>query len=243
MNVLVIGDSCKDIFVYGNIDRMSPEAPVPVIVPVYQKENAGMAGNVAANLESLGANVELITNTEQIKKIRFVDERYNHMVLRVDEGDKCERITNTDLSYSDYDAVIISDYCKGFLTKEDIERISQACQCPTFLDTKKSLGNWCRAIDYIKINNFEYERNRQNIENSAFLKEKIITTQGKRGCVFKREIFPTQEVPVKDVSGAGDTFISGLVVEYIRTRNIRKSIEFAQQCTTKVVQKTGVATI
>jgi sugar/nucleoside kinase (ribokinase family) len=105
------------------------------------------------------------------------------------------------------------------------------------------LGDWCSAIKYIKINNFEYERNLQNIQNKPFLKEKIITTQGKRGCVFKREVFPTQEVPVKDVSGAGDTFISGLVVEYIRTKDIRKSIEFAQQCTTKVVQKTGVAII
>ena len=57
------------------------------------------------------------------------------------------------------------------------------------------------------------------------------------------ETFPTQEVPVKDVSGAGDTFISGLVVEYIKTRDIKKSIEFAQQCTTLVVQKTGVATV
>lgn len=243
MNILVIGDSCRDIFVYGSIDRMSPEAPVPVIVPEYQKENAGMAGNVAANLKSLGANVTLITNKQEIKKIRFVDERYNHMVLRVDEGDKCERISNVNLDYSDYDAVIISDYCKGFLKEEDIEYISENCLCPTFLDTKKSLGDWCNKIDYIKINNFEYERNKTNIINNKILKDKIITTQGKRGCVYRQEIFPTQEVPVKDVSGAGDTFISGLVVEYIKTRDIRKSIEFAQQCTTQVVQKTGVATV
>lgn len=243
MNILVIGDSCRDIFVYGSIDRMSPEAPVPIIVPEYQKENAGMAGNVAANLKSLGANVILITNKQEIKKIRFVDERYNHMVLRVDEGDKCERISNVNLDYSDYDAVIISDYCKGFLKEEDIEYISENCRCPTFLDTKKSLGDWCNKIDYIKINNFEYERNKTNIINNKILKDKIITTQGKRGCVYRQEIFPTQEVPVKDVSGAGDTFISGLVVEYVKTRDIRKSIEFAQQCTTQVVQKTGVATV
>lgn len=243
MNILVIGDSCRDIFVYGSIDRMSPEAPVPIIVPEYQKENAGMAGNVAANLKSLGANVILITNKQEIKKIRFVDERYNHMVLRVDEGDKCERISNVNLDYSDYDAVIISDYCKGFLKEEDIEYISENCLCPTFLDTKKSLGDWCNKIDYIKINNFEYERNKTNIINNKILKDKIITTQGKRGCVYRQEIFPTQEVPVKDVSGAGDTFISGLVVEYVKTRDIRKSIEFAQQCTTQVVQKTGVATV
>lgn len=243
MNILVIGDSCRDIFIYGSIDRMSPEAPVPVIVPAYQKENAGMAGNVAANLKSLGVNVTLITNKQEIKKIRFVDQRYNHMVLRVDEGDKCERISNVNLDYSNYDAVIISDYCKGFLKEKDIEYISENCLCPTFLDTKKILGDWCNKVDYIKINNFEYERNKANIINNKILKDKIIITQGKRGCVYNQEVFPTQEVPVKDVSGAGDTFISGLVVEYIKTRDIRKSIDFAQECTTLVVQKTGVATI
>ena len=57
------------------------------------------------------------------------------------------------------------------------------------------------------------------------------------------ETFPVEEVSVKDVSGAGDTFLSGLVVEYIKTNDIRKSIKFAQECTTKVVQQTGVTTI
>ena len=50
-------------------------------------------------------------------------------------------------------------------------------------------------------------------------------------------------MPVKDVSGAGDTFISGLVYEYVKSGDIEKSIKFAQECTTIVVQKTGVATI
>ena len=45
------------------------------------------------------------------------------------------------------------------------------------------------------------------------------------------------------MSGAGDTFLAGLVVEYIKTEDIRRSIVFAQKCTTEVVQKHGVATI
>ena len=53
----------------------------------------------------------------------------------------------------------------------------------------------------------------------------------------------TEEVSVKDVSGAGDTFISGLVVEYVKTKDIKKAINFAQECTTKVVQQIGVVTI
>ena len=75
------------------------------------------------------------------------------------------------------------------------------------------------------------------------LEEKLITTQGSRGCKYMDKMFPTQEVPVKDVSGAGDTFLAGLVVEYVKTKDIVKSIKFAQECTTIVVQKHGVATI
>tara|TARA_R100001591_G_scaffold118465_1_gene141471 strand:+ start:408 stop:1139 length:732 start_codon:yes stop_codon:yes gene_type:complete len=243
MKILVVGDSCKDIFVYGSISRLSPEAPVPVIVPMHQKENPGMASNVAANLIALGADADLLTNTKQIKKIRFVDERYNHMVLRVDEGDKCERISNVDIDYSQYSAVIVSDYCKGFLEIEDIVHISKKSTCPVFLDTKKDLGSWCSAVDYIKINNFEYEKNKHNIKLNPELINKTIITQGKNGCVFKERRYLTQEVPVKDVSGAGDTFISGLVMKYVQTNDIEKSIKFAQECTTIVVQKTGVATI
>ena len=92
MRILVVGDSCLDTFIYGDIDRIAPEAPVPVIKPKYKKENPGMAANVVANLKSLGAEVDLITNSTLIKKIRFVDERYNQMVLRVDENDFCNRI-------------------------------------------------------------------------------------------------------------------------------------------------------
>jgi hypothetical protein len=44
-------------------------------------------------------------------------------------------------------------------------------------------------------------------------------------------------------SGSGDTFLSGLVVEYARSKNIESAINFAQECTTVVVQKKGVSTI
>ena len=37
MKILVIGDSCKDVFVYGTIERLAPEAPIPVIKPLFQK--------------------------------------------------------------------------------------------------------------------------------------------------------------------------------------------------------------
>ena len=245
--VLVVGDSCTDVFVYGKVERLCPEAPVPVINPTHQTENGGMSKNVISNLKSLGCDTQLISNLNSIKKIRYVDERSNQMVLRVDENDSCDRISLDDLNYisqfnNNYDAVIISDYCKGFLEETDIQYICKKCN-NVFVDTKKQLGEWILEADYIKINEFEHKKNFERIPNYPSMVNKLIITQGKKGCTFKDKMFPTEEVPVKDVSGAGDTFLAGLVYEFIKTKDIEKSIKFAQKCTTKVVQKHGVSTI
>ena len=243
MKILVIGDNCVDIFRYGKITRIAPEAPVPIIVPERETSNPGMAGNVVANLKALGAEVEFITNKTEIRKIRYVCSKYNHLLLRVDENDTCEKIDIVSFKTGVFDAVVISDYCKGFLTEEDIEIISKSFDCPIFLDTKKILGKWAYNIDFIKINYHEYEYNKEVLENNLILKNKTIVTRGKYGCEYQGKNFPTVDVPVKDISGAGDTFIAGLVVEYIRSKMIEPSINFAQECTTTVIQKSGVSTI
>ena len=87
MNILVIGDSCIDEFIYCDIERICPEAPVPVLKPTKSKYNRGMASNVVENLKALGAKVDLITNIESIKKTRYVDNRSGQMVMRVDKND------------------------------------------------------------------------------------------------------------------------------------------------------------
>ena len=97
MKVLVIGDSCTDIFIYGDIERICPEAPVPVIKVTHKTKNRGMAENVVANLEALGCEVDIITNPNDIKKIRYVDNRSNQLVLRVDKHDYCDKIGSEEL--------------------------------------------------------------------------------------------------------------------------------------------------
>jgi len=244
MKVLVIGDSCTDVFRYGKVTRIAPEAPVPIIVPERETENPGMAGNVVANLKALGAEIDFITNKTEIRKVRYVCSKYNQLILRVDENDTCERISNPEIDIFKYDAVVFSDYCKGFLTENDIEHISSFfLDTPTFLDTKKILGEWAHNINFIKINYHEYERNMEVLNSDVILKDKTIVTRGKYGCDYQGKNYPTIDVPVKDVSGAGDTFLSGLVIEYARSRDINKAIKFAQECTTVVIQKSGVSTI
>ena len=245
MKFLVIGDSCVDIFRYGKVNRLAPEAPVPIIIPETETSTPGMAGNVVRNIEALGHKVDFITNVDEIKKIRYVCSKYNHLLLRVDENDSCQPVTQKILDrikWSNYDAVIISDYCKGFLSEQDIEWIS-AKDHLVFLDTKKILGDWAYDIDFIKINYSEYENNSYILSKDNILADKTIVTKGKHGCTYQKIDYPTKEVSVKDVSGAGDTFLAGLVVEYARSRDIKSAINFAQECTTIVVQKTGVSTI
>ena len=251
MNILVIGDSCDDVFVYGVIERMSPEAPVPVLQPTNKTSNGGMSKYVYNNLKALDVQTTLITNKEKIIKTRYVDEGYNQMVLRVDTNDKCRQIDealrmnicNNQYQNKTYDAIVISDYCKGFLTKSDIESICKS-NTNVFLDTKKELGDWIKFANFIKINNYEHRRNLKYITNNLVnLKEKLIMTRGKYGCIFDGKTFEVDEVLVRDVSGAGDTFLAGLVVEYLRTNDIVKAIHFAQKCSTIAVQKHGVSVV
>ena len=140
-----------------------------------------------------------------------------------------------------YDAIVISDYCKGFFTESDIKVISNNNK-NVFLDTKKILDDWCIGCDYIKINHIEFEKTKHTIERLDLYKQLIITHSDK-GCEYQDKMHPVERVNCKDMSGAGDTFISGLVTEWVRTKDIHEAINFAQECATKVVQKLGVCTI
>ncbi len=254
MNVLVIGDSCKDVFIYGDAVRLSPEAPVPVLNPLNEISNDGMAKNVVNNVEALQSNVYSITNKNSIRKVRYVDYKSNQLVLRVDEHDYCDRILKKNVTCIKnnihfvmgntikIDAIIVSDYCKGFLEEDDIQFICENNN-NVFVDTKKELGEWINSATYIKINSLEYEKNTKFFINNNAILDKTIITKGNEGCLFQGKIYPTEDVQVKDISGAGDTFIAGLVVEYIRTTDIVKAIHFAQECTTIAVQKHGVSVV
>ena len=197
--------------------------------------------------------VYTLTNESGIIKTRYVENRSGQMVLRVDEHDYCERvkiknlqgITNNQYKYyglggtiKNLDAIIVSDYCKGFLEESDIEHICKYNK-NVFVDTKKKLGEWIKDADYIKINELEYKKNYELLSDTEF-EEKLIVTLGSKGCRYKGVEYPVKEVPVKDVSGAGDTFIAGLVRGYLDSNNIYEAIKFAQKCTNVVVQQHGV---
>jgi bifunctional ADP-heptose synthase (sugar kinase/adenylyltransferase) len=242
--ILVIGDTCKDIFVYCHCERLCPEGPVPVLDVIERVESYGMAGNVARNIESLGAPVELITNPTKdlITKTRHVEKKTNHLFHRIDDGPKIEGIKDIEaIDFSKYNAVIISDYNKGFLNEFAIKYISHKHPL-TFLDTKKKLGSWAYYVSFIKINRKEYSLTKDEIAKFG-LEDKVIQTLGDGGCSYQGVTYPVQPVEVKDLSGAGDSFLAALVVKYLEDFNIGKALVAANEAATIVVQKQGVSVI
>lgn len=244
MKILVIGDSCKDVFIYGTANRLCPEAPVPVFIPKRKTETGGMAANVYENIESLSVDVDLITNSEPITKTRYVEEKTNHQIIRVDsDASKSNRVEGLEhIPYSDYCAVIISDYNKGFLEYDDIEFICSKHDI-VFIDTKKIVNEKMLGAKFIKINEHEYEN---NIAAGQYFKEfydKLIVTMSGKGCKYMEKEFNVQEVEVRDNSGAGDSFISALAIEYCRSKDIDSSIVYANQCATIAVQHKGVTKV
>ncbi len=155
MIVTIIGEICFDIFVYGEVKRMCPEAPVPILTNLSLDTNMGMAGNVRRNILSYNPSYEtrLINQKQTIRKTRYVDEKTNHMFLRVDEGDddvdklvltpeKVEEIIESDI-------VIVSDYNKGFLDEKTIVKIGKMSKF-SVIDTKKTISeDIIESFDFI----------------------------------------------------------------------------------------------
>lgn len=243
MRIAVIGENCNDIFIYGDCNRLSPEAPVPVMIPIETKENLGMSGNVVKNIEALSdARIVHICQTEVIKKTRYVDKKSNHMFLRVDEGES--NIQTLDLNISktnailNSDIVIVSDYDKGFLTDETIKKIGSIAKL-SILDSKKKLSKEIiESYTFVKLNELEYKQNIQFKEC-----KNIITTLGSKGAQFDGKIYPSPSPKETiDVSGAGDTFTASFILKYFETKNVETSIIFANEMASVVVSKRGVAT-
>jgi bifunctional ADP-heptose synthase (sugar kinase/adenylyltransferase) len=242
--VLLIGEQCDDIFIYGDTPRLSPEGPAPVFIPKREVFNGGMGMNVMKNLMALDIDVDFEHQQSPITKTRHIHESSNTLLLRIDEEKNIDNIGDRlpKLDFWDYPMVVVSDYNKGFLTEEDIAYI--AYKHPnTICDTKKKLGEWCKDLRFIKLNRTEFENNKEFIEENDWILEKLIITLDKDGCMYNGTTYPTEQVEIMDISGAGDTFVAGFVKMFLDTEDVPQSIQFANRCSAQVVQKRGVTTI
>ncbi len=242
--ILLIGDSCLDRFHYGSCTRLSPEAPIPILVHKTTKEVGGMVINVKNNLEAFGSKVKVdcLTNSEEIIKERFIDEASGQHILRFDSGEK-KKVSPVNLlsekikNISRYDLLIISDYDKGFVTPTAAKRLCEICAThgiPIFVDTKKKEIT-CYEGSIVKVN----EKEQSNFKK-PFPKHQLIITRGAHGATWNGRNYPTRTEQVADVSGAGDTFLAVLSYKYIRNKkDIDSAIKCANIAASYVVSKSG----
>lgn len=229
--VILIGDCCDDIYQYGSVDRISPEFPVPVFLPKRKETKGGMALNVENNLTALGISCISYFGSKSTKT-RLIDEKSNHHLLRIDNDVVSQPLSSAIISDNCADAIVISDYDKGFISYELIEDIEKKFDVPIFLDTKKKdLKRFKRAV--VKINDSEYSARTSDCEN-------LIVTRGANGVQYKDKTFSVPALKVFDVCGAGDTFLSSLTYKYIETRDMNLAIEFAIMASSITIQHIGV---
>tara|TARA_R110001592_G_scaffold247149_1_gene509175 strand:- start:644 stop:1381 length:738 start_codon:yes stop_codon:yes gene_type:complete len=243
MKIVVIGETCVDKFIYCEINRLSPEAPVPVLQPLTTENNAGMSGNTVANIKALAPDSQVIhfSNLKQITKTRYVEKKTNHMFLRVDEGDNNIEPFKWSDDYKQFleeaDIVIVSDYDKGYLTDNHLIKIASHSKL-SILDSKRELfKSISNSFDFVKLNEEEWA------SNNSLNPKNIIVTLGSKGSMYMGEIFPSNNPQETiDVSGAGDTFTAAFALSYATAPSVPNAINYANKIASKVVSKRGVKT-
>ena len=232
MKVLLIGDSCEDRYFYGDVKRLNPEAPVPILEYKRGVTSKGMAWNVRENLISFGVEVYISNHQEKIIKTRYIDEKSNQQILRSDEEPD---ITPLPYEFPDewksaYDALVISDYDKGFITQPKLFELSNWFEGPVFIDTKKICipGN-----AFIKVNESEFKK------ITHFIPDNMIITKGGEGTEYQGKLYPAEKVNVFDVVGAGDTFLAALTYGYLKYGTIEKAIPLANKAAAVAVSHRG----
>ena len=255
MKIVVIGESCTDRYIYGDCKRLCPEGPVPVFSPLNVVEQRGMAANTFHNLENMVTrpdSVELITNFQGAHgsiKTRYIDNKTNQILLRIDENDTCNGIGRLmdqveSMSKGDYkiekcDVVVVSDYCKGFLSNQDLVDIGNMFEL-SILDTKRPLTqSVLDAYNFVKLNEHEFKQNIEVVLTNNGL-DKCVITLGVEGVKFLNDVFPpSKKIQTFDVSGAGDVFTAAFSYSIAGGFSVGDSIATAQNCCIKVIQHRG----
>lgn len=241
MKVLVIGDVIIDRYIYGTANRLSPEAPVPVVQHQTTFDRSGGAGNLYENLKSLGVDVELLdlSHPKCIKTRVFCD---GHYVTRIDQDyqtdgyDVLEAVESKN--FSQYEYVVLSDYAKGVLyyAKEIIAHINKF-GCKVIVDPKRQASAYQGAW-LVKPNEKEYEellfnKWQGNIITTRASKSVNAIIDGK-----KYSVIP-QQVEVSDVTGAGDCFLAAFVYALTIGKDIATCLEMATDAATESVKHVG----
>jgi len=245
--IVILGDIMLDQYIIGKVSRISPEAPVPVVEITSENYCLGGAGNVAHNLEALGAEyllVGVIGDDNSGKKI--LEKVKDRRGIFIDEKRPTIVKTRIIAHHQHVEDLL------GFTTKNNI---------PVFVDPKVEHFNFYSPITLITPNQFEVEGilnrkiyNNEEIESagreilSKISCEYLIITRGEKGMsVFIKDNrvvhIPTVAKEVYDVTGAGDTVIATASLSLLSGADILESAILANYAAGIVVGKLGTATV
>ena len=291
INILVVGDLILDKYLWGDVERISPEAPVPVVDVKKETVNLGGACNVAWNISALEGNVYIagvIGKDENGKILEFLLKEKNinpilikdssrpttektriiavsQQLMRIDREDRSklsgdilvELIERIDGIIENVDAVIVSDYGKGVITRELMDYLLKINK-PIFVDPKPSNVDLYNKITIMTPNKKEaYALAKLNSDTSVervgkFLMEKLqmdqlLITLGAEGMMLFTEEgiakIPAKAKKVFDVTGAGDTVISVLALSKSAGGTWEESASLANYAAGYVVGEIGTAVV
>ena len=241
MKVLVLGDVIIDKYIYGTSTRISPEAPVPVITYIEEKETRGGAGLVYENLKNLGVDVDMFETPGQVSvKTRIICD--GHYITRIDDDKSAKgmevlkQVQETD--FSKYDYVVLSDYNKGVLDEaKDIIAHINKYNCKVIVDPKENAwfyeNAWLVKPNYNEFHDLGFDEWQGNIITTNAGEEVIAHIDGKN-----YEI-PVDNLEVADVTGAGDCFLASFVYALTKGYDYEKAIKVAVRGSTESVKHAG----
>jgi D-beta-D-heptose 7-phosphate kinase/D-beta-D-heptose 1-phosphate adenosyltransferase len=273
LRILVYGDVMLDEYVHGVIERISPEAPVPVLRETNCEYRAGGAANVAANVAALGAQVTLVApvaadqrgdilwkvvadsvkthfvtaSSVTTRKTRFVAQR-GHYALRVDQDGELTNeaavVKTLDWITSGFDAIIVSDYAKGAVTLGTMQALRAKC-VPIFVDPKQSDWSLYSGALYFTPNEKEWGDAMACRVSGAL---GVLITRAERGMSFMSCGMTTTTCPavaqaVADVTGAGDTVIAAFTCAVTASNDPVDAMRFANAAAGVAVSKSGTAAV
>jgi len=246
MKVLVIGDVIIDKYIYGTSERLSPEAPVPIVKHLREVETLGGAGLVYENLKSLGVDVTLMESDHGYRSVKTRVICDGHYVTRIDDDKRAsgDAVLADVLSndFSQYEYVILSDYDKGVLDKslEIIEHINKF-NCKIIVDPKE-YANQYKDAWLVKPNYKEFDK-----FGFTYWQSNIITTKAGDNVVATIDNInyniPVEPVEVSDVTGAGDCFLAAFVYGLTKQYNYKRCLELAVKGSREAVKHVGTHTL
>ena len=291
--VLVVGDLILDRFLWGRVERISPEAPVPVVEVTRESTMPGGAANVACNIAALGGRATVLgamgddQAAEQMHElmrehaIECIDVRddrpttqktrviaQHQQVVRFDHEDRAPlsgRALKTLLKIirektSEFDAIVVSDYKKGVVSRKLVEALLNAAKRGTTVAVDPKVGNFnlYKGATLITPNLKEAaEGSGVEVTDEATLLEAgrslmkklslpyVLITRGESGMSLfeKRKVthIPTLAKKVFDVTGAGDTVIASMALARAAGATMGEAAVIANHAAGIVVAEVGTA--